>query len=54
MTPFAMAIAQKVAEKLPDEDSSLSLLSIINPFNPDQKKSRRTAARIFYSMLVLQ
>ena len=48
--PFAMAMAQKVAEHLPDEDSSLSLFEIINP----KSKSRRTAARVFYAMLVLQ
>jgi hypothetical protein len=45
----AMLIAQKFAENLVEEDSSVSFLEIVNP----QTKSKRSAARMFYSMLIL-
>ena len=46
----AMLIAQKFAENLPDEDSSASFFEIVNP---KKQKSKRSAARMFYSMLIL-
>ena len=46
----AMVIAQKFAENLPDEDSSVSFFEIVNP---KKQKSKRSAARMFYSMLIL-
>ena len=45
-----MAIAQKVADNLPNEDSRLSLFEIINPSH----KTKRTAAKVFFAMLTLR
>lgn len=47
--PHAMAIAHKVAQNLPNQDSELSFFEIVNPNN----KTKLVGARVFYSMLIL-
>ena len=47
--PHAMAIAQKMAQAMPDKDSTLSFLSIVNP----NSKSKKTASKVFYHCLQL-
>jgi hypothetical protein len=44
-----MAIAHKVAQNLPNQDSELSFFEIVNPNN----KTKLVGARVFYSMLIL-
>lgn len=50
LNDYAVSIARKIAANLPEADSTLSFQRIVRP----DKTTRRDAARIFYSLLVLK